>query len=143
MPNNMSFKDWGKPSPAGSIRLATLIEYIEQRKVVPIGSTAASPAAVLTCDTKVLKDMKDCVSGSLDFDDPVGSKDSFTKRYNLKGNAGKILTALKLSGNETKEIKIPTTALVKTAELGSSGGSGSGAKAVSYTHLTLPTILRV
>ena len=128
MPNNMSFKDWGKPSPAGSIRLSTLVEYIEKRKVVPIGSTEARPAAVLTCETKVLQDMKDCVSGSLDFDDPVGSKDSFTKRYKLKGNAGKILTALKVSGSETKEIKIPPTALVKTVELGSSGGSGSGTK---------------
>lgn len=123
----MSFKDWGKPSPAGSIRLATLVEYIEQRRPVQV-SGPAGPTAVITCEENLLADMRSCVAGSLDFNDPVGSGNSFTKKYEKTGNAGKILTALKVTGNETKETKIGLTGLVKTPELGSSGGSGSGAK---------------
>ena len=126
MANNMSFAEYGDIRD-GQMRLATLINIIEQRRAVPV-TGAAGPNAVITCSTDVLNDMRDCVNGKLDFDDPIGSGDSFAKRYQKRGNEGKILTALKVSGNDTKEYKISPAGLVKTTELGSTGGSGAGAE---------------
>ncbi len=123
-PNQMSFSEYGDIR-GGKMRLSTLVNIIEERRAVPVLSSAG-PAAVITCEEHVLKDMKLCVDGKLDFDDPIGSGDSFTKRYSKRGNAGKILTALKVTGNETKETKIGLTGLVKTKEFGSSGGMGAG-----------------
>ena len=111
MANKMAFAEYGDIR-SGQMRLQVLIDIIETRRAVQVHG-AAGPNAVITCSQNVLQDMKDTVSGKLDFSDPVGSGDSFSKRYQKSGNAGKILTALKVSGNDTK--------------------------AVSYTHLTLPT----
>ena len=126
MANNMSFAEYGDIRD-GQMRLATLINIIEQRRAVPV-TGAAGPNAVITCSSDVLKDMKDCVDGRLEFNDPIGNADTFTKRYKKRGNEGKILTALKVSGNDTKEYKISPAGLVKTTELGSTGGSGAGAE---------------
>ena len=126
MANNMSFDGYGDIHN-GQMRLATLVNIIEQRRAVPV-SGSAGPSAVITCEEHVLKDMKLCVAGKLDFNDPIGSGDTFTKRYKKRGNAGKILTALKVSGSETKEYKISPAGIVKTKELGSSGGMGAGAE---------------
>ena len=126
MANNMSFAEYGDIRD-GQMRLATLINIIEERRAVPV-TGSAGPNAVITCSSDILKDMQDCVDGRLDFDDPIGSRDSFSKRYQKRGNEGKILTALKVVGNETKEYKISPAGLVKTAEFGSTGGSGAGAE---------------
>ena len=77
MANNMSFAEYGDIRD-GQMRLATLINIIEQRRAVPV-TGAAGPNAVITCSTDVLNDMKDCVDGKLDFDDPIGSGDSLLK----------------------------------------------------------------
>ena len=126
MANKMAFAEYGDIR-GGQMRLQVLIDIIETRRAVQVHG-APGPTAVITCEEKVLQDMKDCVAGRLDFADPVGSGDSFSKRYQKSGNAGKILTALKVSGNETKEYKISPAGLIKTAEFGSSGGSGSGSE---------------
>ncbi len=126
MANKMSFDGYGDIHK-GQMRLATLINIIEERRAVPV-TGPAGPSAVITCSSDVLKDMKDCVDGRLEFNDPIGNADTFTKRYKKRGNEGKILTALKVVGNETKEYKISPAGLVKTAEFGSTGGSGAGAE---------------
>ena len=126
MANNMSFDGYGDIHN-GQMRLATLINIIEERRAVPV-TGAAGPNAVITCSSDVLKDMQDCVDGRLEFNDPIGNADTFTKRYKKRGKAGQILTALKVSGNETKEYQISPAGLVKTTELGSTGGSGAGAE---------------
>ena len=126
MANNMSFDGYGDIHN-GQMRLATLINIIEERRAVPV-TGAAGPNAVITCSSDVLKDMKDCVDGRLEFNDPIGNADTVTKRYKKRGNEGKILTALKVSGNDTKEYKISPAGLVKTTEFGSTGGSGAGAE---------------
>jgi len=122
----MSFDGYGDIHN-GQMRLATLINIIEERRAVPV-TGAAGPNAVITCSSDVLKDMQDCVDGRLEFNDPIGNADTFTKRYKKRGKAGQILTALKVSGNETKEYQISPAGLVKTTELGSTGGSGAGAE---------------
>tara|TARA_Y100000589_G_C27180177_1_gene640407 strand:+ start:269 stop:1816 length:1548 start_codon:yes stop_codon:yes gene_type:complete len=124
MANQMSFSEYGDIR-GGRMRLQTLVEIIEQRRSVAT-SGSAGPSAVITCEPQVLQDMKDCVDGKLEFDNASGTGDSFAKRYQKRGNAGKILTALKVSGNNITEIKISPASLVKTTEFGG-GQSGSGA----------------
>jgi len=124
MANQMSFSEYGDIR-GGRMRLQTLIEIIEQRRSVAT-SGSAGPSAVITCEPHVLQDMRDCVDGKLEFDNASGTGDSFTKRYQKRGNAGKILTALKVSGNNITEVKISPASLVKTTEFGG-GQAGSGA----------------
>ena len=108
------------------MRLQTLLDFIEQRKFVKVmpDTGIAGGQAIISCSDDLKNDMKKVIDGKLKFSEPSKNQgETFYKKY--CGPA--VLTATYVVGKNQSQKNIRLNQIAKTADFGSSGGSGQGA----------------
>ena len=127
---NVSWRKLGQVNDKGDMYLLVVFSKMMMRQELQVESHGK---VLLTAPQKVYDDMEDVFNGDLAYDSVKGT-DSFKSRYS--GAKGKVLEVRKIGKTKLVD-KIGFTKIFKSPEFGSNTGS------VSYTHLTLPTILLV